>query len=120
MCETEAANLGLSDMRLAAITSAAQAAAVATAVGTSNSYWLGATDSASEGTWSWTTGACWTGYTNWASDAPSSNKSQNCAMVSPGGTWQDVECSTTTSLFVLLCSSTFTGETAHSQAQPNR
>jgi hypothetical protein len=104
-CAAEAVELGLGDMRLASLTSAAQAAAVHEQFG--GAYMIGGTDSGSEGTWRWTGGACWS-YANWTGGAPSDDTSKNCVEVSYDGSWDGADCDTNP-LYV-LCSSTVTGE----------
>ena len=60
---------------------------------------LGATDSASQGTWVWDSGATWS-FTAWASDQPSGGSTEDCLRLRSSGqnssvryTWSDANCS---------------------------
>lgn len=94
--------------RLVWIDSAAKQACIAAFVGTGE-YWIGATDSATEGTWSWVGGSVFciganpceaqgSAYTNWYSGEPNNYKSfgfspgEQCASLISDYTWNDAEC----------------------------
>ena len=59
-------------------------------------YWIGLTDSETEGNWKWANGATLTGYNNWASYQPNDYKGQDCAAIKGAtqnsGKWHDVSC----------------------------
>lgn len=59
-------------------------------------YWIGLTDSETEGNWKWANGATLTGYNNWASYLPNDYKGQDCAAIKGAtqnsGKWHDVSC----------------------------
>ncbi len=62
--------------------------------------WIGGTDEASEGSWSW--GGTAMSFTNWRSGEPNNGgggAAENCLMIESnlGGTWDDRPCATTTS-----------------------
>ena len=62
----------------------------------SKDYWIGLTDSETEGNWKWANGATLTGYNNWASYQPNDYKGQDCAAIKGAtqnsGKWHDVSC----------------------------
>ncbi len=68
--KTACANLG---GHLATITSQAENDWIWTNLGASGSIWLGGTDSAVEGTWTWITGEPWN-YSNWGSGQPDNSR----------------------------------------------
>ena len=54
------------------------------------SIWLGGSDTANEGTWSWITGEAFT-YSNWEPDEPNGGTSQNYLQMYSSGNWDDVQ-----------------------------
>jgi hypothetical protein len=65
---------------------------------------IGANDSAQEGTWCWPDGTVfWSGdysgspvgglYSNWRASNPIVSTASNCAVMRPGGTWENRDCS---------------------------
>ena len=54
------------------------------------SIWLGGSDTANEGTWSWITGEAFT-YSNWEPDEPNGGTSQNYIQMYSSGNWDDVQ-----------------------------
>ena len=62
----------------------------------SKDYWIGLTDSETEGNWKWANGATLTGYNNWASNQPNDYRGQDCAAITGetqnSGKWHDVSC----------------------------
>ena len=63
---------------------------------TSEKFWIGGTDKATEGTWTWTDGSPMN-YTNWAAGKPSETdkfwRQQDClAVYFADGTWSDKVC----------------------------
>lgn len=54
------------------------------------SIWLGASDAANEGTWSWITGEPFT-YSNWEPNEPNGGTSQNYLQMYSSGNWDDVQ-----------------------------
>jgi len=81
---------------LASITSAAENAFVAAQV-TPSAVWLGGTDAAVEGTWTWSNGDAF-GYSNWNTGEPNdAGTGEDCnAMYGPAtthaGLWNDADC----------------------------
>ncbi len=82
------------------------------------SWWIGFTDAASEGSWSWADGSPVT-YTNWTSGEPNnshggecvSDTEEDCAMVRWSGTaWNDYPCA---------CATEYSVCEARSQARPD-
>jgi hypothetical protein len=66
----------------------------AASYGTSKSWWMGANDRGSEGSWVWDSGQAWT-YSNWSSGQPDNGSySEDCGNFSPWGTgqWNDEQC----------------------------
>jgi len=61
--------------------------------GNKDLYWLGGTDSATEGVWSWIDGTPWN-YTNWASGEPNNavylDQKENYLQVYKNGVWNDL------------------------------
>jgi len=60
--------------------------------------YLGASDAAVEGTWSWQDGTPW-GYSNWGAGEPNGGTGENCLLLEleqdsqqPRGWWNDVAC----------------------------
>lgn len=73
--------------------------AVKELTGTSNpEYWLGASDAATEGTWSWSNGLPFV-FQRWDRSTspvqPSNGTGENCLMVTGNATWSDDTCSST-------------------------
>lgn len=54
------------------------------------SIWLGGSDTANEGTWSWITGEPFT-YSNWEPNEPNGGTSQNYLQMYSSGNWDDVQ-----------------------------
>lgn len=54
------------------------------------SIWLGGSDAANEGTWSWITGEPFT-YSNWEPNEPNGGTSQNYLQMYSSGNWDDVQ-----------------------------
>ena len=54
------------------------------------SIWLGGSDTANEGTWSWITGESFT-YSNWEPNEPNGGNSQNYLQMYSSGNWDDVQ-----------------------------
>lgn len=54
------------------------------------SIWLGGSDTANEGTWSWITGEPFT-YSNWKPNEPNGGTSQNYLQMYSSGNWDDVQ-----------------------------
>ena len=54
------------------------------------SIWLGGSDAANEGTWSWITGESFT-YSNWEPNEPNGGTSQNYLQMYSSGNWDDVQ-----------------------------
>lgn len=54
------------------------------------SIWLGGSDAANEGTWSWITGEPFT-YSNWEPNEPNGGTSQNYLQMYSSGKWDDVQ-----------------------------
>lgn len=52
--------------------------------------WVGLDDRAVEGTWSWQSGA--SQWFNWAPLQPDNSNNEDCASLSPSGTWNDLPC----------------------------
>ena len=60
----------------------------------SNSFWIGANDEASEGSWTWADGSTFD-YSVWGDGQPNGGDQENCGYVSSGVlTWQDYSCAT--------------------------
>jgi cysteine-rich repeat protein len=59
--------------------------------GPSSEYWIGLTDQAVEGTWTWSNGkaAVWT---NWEPNEPNNSGDEDCVSVRPQGGWNDWSC----------------------------
>ncbi|CAN5223272.1 hypothetical protein BH09MYX1_BH09MYX1_36540 [soil metagenome] len=76
---------------LVAITTAAESAFVSSL---GPSVWIGATDAAKEGTWTWTTGEAGNGFAPpWGPLQPdNSQSSEDCAMIGVDGKWNDLSC----------------------------
>jgi len=83
-----------SQMSLAVVTSAAENELVCKLAG-SGGVLIDATDSATEGTWRWSTGEAFA-YANWNDGEPNNwNGDENCAQIdAASGNWNDVSCST--------------------------
>lgn len=56
--------------------------------------WIGLSDTATAGSWVWTTGGPST-FTNWAPTQPDGPASATCVRILPDGTWDNVPCSET-------------------------
>lgn len=56
------------------------------------SAWIGASDTASEGTWVWVDGSDMDGYTNWGGSNPNGSNNENCVLLKDGK-WTDTPCS---------------------------
>ena len=54
------------------------------------SIWLGGSDTANEGTWSWITGEAFT-YSNWEPNEPNGGTTQNYLQMYSSGNWDDVQ-----------------------------
>lgn len=54
------------------------------------SIWLGGSDTANEGTWSWITGEAFT-YNNWEPNEPNGGTTQNYLQMYSSGNWDDVQ-----------------------------
>ena len=52
------------------------------------SAWLGGTDAATEGVWTWITGETWS-YTNWNTGEPNNSGNEDQLMMYGNGTWND-------------------------------
>ena len=53
--------------------------------------WIGASDTASEGSWIWVDGSGLDGYTNWGGKNPDGRPNEDCALINDGQ-WNDVPC----------------------------
>ncbi|MCB9791727.1 MAG: FG-GAP repeat protein [Alphaproteobacteria bacterium] len=88
--------LDLARLESSATNSAASADAEALypAATTRGRWWVGLSDVASEGSWVWLDDSSPTGFSAWASNAPSSSTDANCAAInSPtAGAWRDLDC----------------------------
>lgn len=87
---------------LVTINSPTEQATVATLV-SNGSWWIGATDAATEGSWQWVTGEPWT-YANWYPGEPNGGTAQNYAFMSAdlGYRWIDAGTTTTDGFIVEL------------------
>jgi cysteine-rich repeat protein len=74
---------------LAAITSAAEQGIVEPL--TTESLFLGATDSATEGTFEWVTGEAWS-FENWNNGEPNDQDGEDCLLMLASGRWNDGGC----------------------------
>ena len=54
--------------------------------------WIGLNDRIEEGKWVWVDGSV-SNYTNWLSDHPDKNNTQNCVFREGNGKWKDLRCS---------------------------
>ncbi|XP_013367691.1 PREDICTED: C-type lectin domain family 17, member A isoform X2 [Chinchilla lanigera] len=68
---------------------------VATAHGSSRTYWLGLNDKEREGDWRWLDGSPVT-LSFWEPQEPNNNLGEDCASMNKGGTWNDLSCTKTT------------------------
>jgi hypothetical protein len=86
-------------LELAAIVSESQASQLnsqfKTAFGVDESYWVGLSDSAQEGTFVWADGSA-NMYLRWSPSEPNGTTLENCVLVQSqlNGTWADAACST--------------------------
>ena len=80
-------------------------ASVLTGDSNNNNGWIGATDSSSEGTWTWSDGSTWS-YTNWwvtngGVTQPAGGSSQNCAQMRWSDyMWDDISCTGSKEFYV--------------------
>ncbi|MCB9592687.1 MAG: C-type lectin domain-containing protein [Sandaracinaceae bacterium] len=64
------------------------------------SYWIGANDRSTEGSWQWSRAGAAVTYSNWNSGEPNNSSNEDCAVLNPydtgasgvGGGWNDTDC----------------------------
>ncbi|XP_062617489.1 CD209 antigen-like protein D [Saccostrea cucullata] len=65
-----------------------------------DSWWIGGTDSNSEGTFYWEHSSKTMTYTNWYSNQPNGDANENCVSMEGDGSWHDYSCNHT---FYYIC-----------------
>ena len=75
---------------LASIHGSGEDAAVA-ALCSGQKCWIGGSDAAREGTWTWSDGTAWN-YDNWRSHQPDDSNTEDCLEFGPDDTWNDASC----------------------------
>lgn len=74
---------------LAVVTSAAESSFIGGMI--TEKAWIGGTDSAQEGTWTWIDAEPWA-FTAWEPGEPNNGNNEDCAIMKVGGKWDDHPC----------------------------